>query len=144
MRGKSPQRYDGTVVTNKILGPDNFARLRIEAQQVAHRAERVNLSIGDEWRRARTGWIADSVWAVIFVLPGDPPGRIIETENAFRSGKLAAGERVGRQLGAIRQDAIREIDMVSSHRRTRVAAADGDAPARGRSARGEMIDNAGL
>ena len=59
--GVTPHRNAGVVVLGQVLGPNRLAVVGVQADEVAHRAEGPDLSVGDDRRAARSGRVGDRV-----------------------------------------------------------------------------------
>src|SRR5262249_40646627 len=143
MGGETPLADVHRVFTQQLLRPVNLARVGVEAKQVPHGTERVDLAIDDDRRAARTGAVRDLVFAGIFVLPEDFAGRLAQTEDAFGAGNLRRLFAL-RRLGDSFLDAVGHVNLAIGDGRPRVARVDRRAPANLRAALRKLLDDAGF
>src|SRR5262249_36775654 len=112
----------------------------LQAEEVAHGSQRVNLAALHDRRGPRPGRVAHAVRAVILVLPEDLSGRFFQAEDSLlaRDGALAGfAATPGR-------DAIGHVDPATGDRGAGIPAAQGGAPAHLRAFFGERLQDAGF
>jgi hypothetical protein len=143
MSGEAPERHFNLVFLEQILGPENVP-LEVEAVELPHRAEGVDLVAGDDRRGARSGGVADVVGRLVFVLPQDLAGHLVQTQHAFLAVHTTAAEGALGVLGPLGEHAIGDEDSAVRDGGTGVALGDGRAPAHLGTAGGELGDEAGL
>src|SRR6516165_6371799 len=95
-----PKRGLALVFFLEIVGPKDLAVLRIEAEQVAFGAQRIDLAVFHGGRRARSERIRNPVRAVVFMLPEYLAVGLVQTDHAFAAADLAMLKRVGRIVRA--------------------------------------------
>src|SRR5439155_24931834 len=83
MRREAPHLHRRAVFLAQVLAPQRLAVARVEAKQVAHRAERVKPAVAHQRCRARPGWVAHLVTALVLVLPEDLPGVFLQAEDTL-------------------------------------------------------------
>src|SRR5262249_58939414 len=93
-------------VLREVLRPDHLAGVGVEAKQVAHGAEGVDLAVLDRRGGARPGGVADLIGAVVLVLPEDLAVVLVEAQDALLAVNALAGETAGGVLDALRQAAV--------------------------------------
>src|SRR5262249_35484769 len=113
MSGESPVLWLGTVLVDEIALPERFTGLGVEATQIAHRAERVHFAAGHARRRPRPGGIGDAVLAVVFVLPDDVAGGLVQAQNSLAPGQIASGESIRRITRARLEQSVRDVNAAA-------------------------------
>lgn len=129
--GKSPEWRGDVVILFEVVCPKDFSILRIEAEQVAFGAERVDLAIADERCGTRSGGITYGVRTIVFVLPKNFAVGFVETEDAFGAGDFATLKGIAGVGGILGELAIDDVHATFGDRRPRIACADGCAPTNG-------------
>ena len=120
-----PQAFGvAPVVLHEIPPPRFLAGGGVEAEEVAHRAEVVDLPVGHRRRGARAGRVADGVLARILELPDFLAGGGVQAEQPFRPADGVARERVGRVRLPLVQLPIGDVHLAVGDRRPGVARAD--------------------
>src|SRR5262249_5410423 len=137
MRGEAPVLHRRLVFLAQVLAPDHLALARLQAEQIAHGAERVDALVAHEGRGPRSGGITDLIGAIVFVLPENLPALFIEAEDAL----LALRELLALGRGA---GAIGDIDASARDGGPRIAGPDGSPPAPDRAAVGEFVEDSAL
>src|SRR5262245_66267451 len=101
MGGITPDWMLGLVFRRQHFGPNHLAVLGVEAEEVAHRAERINLALVNQRCATRTGWIAEFlVGTIVFVLPDFLAGLGVDAKHAFLARRCLLGKRI-LDLGAL-------------------------------------------
>src|SRR5262249_3036002 len=140
--GETPLRHLPLVFLAQFLAPDWPAGRYVEAGEVAHRAEGVDLAAADRRRAPRPGRVGNLVVAVVFVLPQVPAGLRVEAVDAFLAATLAFLAGVGvLALGAV---VVEDEPGAVGHGRPRVPAGDRLPPDDRRPAGREFLDQPGL
>src|SRR5262245_35727067 len=93
MSAKTPDRRLDLVLLLQLFRPENGPFLRIQAEEIALGAERVDLAVRDRRRAARTGGIGNVIGTVVLVLPEDLPINSVQAQDAFLASEAipAAG-----------------------------------------------------
>ena len=94
MAGVAPHRRLRVVFLRQILLPNDFARVGLEADEIALGAERVDLVAVDDRRAARAGRVRDRVLHRVLVVPLLLAGRLVEAQHALDAGEFLAVEVV--------------------------------------------------
>src|SRR5205823_3790111 len=81
--GEAPHGGGDLVFLLEVLGPEELACGGVEAAEVAHGAQGVDLAPADGRGAARAGGVADLVGAVVLVLPALLAGGRVEAEDAL-------------------------------------------------------------
>src|SRR5262245_34916873 len=142
MRGEAPVLWLGAVLGDEITLPDRLAGAGVEAEQVAHRPERVYPASGYDRGRARPGGVGDAVLTVVVVVPDDLARGLIQALHTFAAGEVAAGESVRRVARARLENAVGQIDAAIGNGWTRIAGADRRSPEHFRAAGRELLEHA--
>src|SRR5208283_4173174 len=116
----------------------------LQAEQLAHGAQRVDLAVLDHRRGARPGGVAHLVAAGILVFPEDFAVRFVEAQDAVLARDHIAGKTTLGVRGPLIQDAVGDEDLAARHRRSRVTDADLRAPADRRAFLGKLLQDTGL
>src|SRR5262249_26137024 len=142
---RAPVAQFALVVAREVLRPDHLAAVGVEAKEIAHGANGVNLAIDHRRRGARPGGVANpSVDAVVFVLPEEGSGGLVEAEDALLAFDFLAGEAADGVLAPFGEDAVGYVDAAVDDRGASVAEADGRAPADLGPVLGELVEDARL
>ncbi len=119
-----------------------LARLRVEADQIAHPTQKVNLAAGDDRRGTRTAGVRHGVADAERVFPDEFAVLGVQAKNALLAHRFRACKGVaGLRLTGI-EDAIGDVDQSIGHRRASVAAADVLLPEHLGPAGRELVQNA--
>src|SRR5262249_52366422 len=114
VRGEAPDRHRSVVIAREVLRPEHLPRAGIQAEEIPHRAQGVNLAPGDDRRGPRTGGILDVVPAVIFMLPQLLAGLGVQAEHPLLALDPTLVERIARIASAIGEDAVGDVDLAAS------------------------------
>src|SRR2546429_555920 len=113
MPGKAPHGCACAEVLFEIAGPQHYAFLGVQAEQISLRAEGVDLASADQWRRARSRRVTHGVGAVVGVLPDEFAIRLVQAEHSLVSGNLAAVESATRHRRSGVNFAIHQVDAAA-------------------------------
>src|SRR4051812_3531595 len=125
--------------------PNLFSGRRIETEEIAHGAQRVNLAVHYYGRGARPGRIADLVRAVVLVRPKRLAGFRVDAEHALGPWDGVLGDPcflAGRRRWNIR--AIHHVEPIANDGRARVTRSDRHAPWNLWPAGGKSLEQAAL
>src|SRR5262249_12446975 len=128
----------------EVLLPHGRALARVEAAQVAHGPERVDLAAGDDGRGPGAGRVRDFVGARVLALPRQLAVGHVEAQDALLAGQGFAGETALGVLHPLVEDAVGDVDLAAGDRGPGVAHADVLAPADLGPALGELGQDAGF
>src|SRR5205807_3601480 len=115
MSCKSPGRHAGAIVFDKVLGPQDLAGRNIEAKQMAHGSQRVDLVTRNNWCRPRSGCVADFVGGIVGLLPDYSPVSLIQAKDAFFPRNRVLRESALWVLDAFGQNSIRDKVSALGH-----------------------------
>src|SRR4051812_32306365 len=121
MSRESPGGRACAVVLLVIVRPQHVALLRIQAEQVSLRAERVYFATTHQGSGPWTRGVAHRIRAFIGVFPDQIAIRLIETEHAFVSRDLAPRLDSARYLSRHARITIHEVDAPVRHRGSGIA-----------------------
>src|SRR5262245_21114904 len=132
------------MILDEVLRPQRLARRDIEAQQVAHRAERVNLAVMDQWRGPRTGRATYLIGAIVGVRPQNFSGLLIEAKDALLPLDGFLAERILGNGRTFRQRAGGDKNATLRDGRAGVAHANRRPPTHFRPALRKLVEDAGF
>src|SRR5262245_41760430 len=134
-----PRRRRCLVVFREVLRPDWLAVGGVEAEQIAHRAEGINVAAVHDRRRPRAGRVGDiRVGAVVGVGPDRLAVGRVHAHDALAAGLCARGRRVLRVRLAFH--AVHDVQLAAGDGRPGVTRADRLAPDDGRTVLRERSD----
>src|SRR4051812_4618952 len=109
MRREAPGLSGSVVVLHQLVLPERFSRLRVQADQMAHRAKRVDVVAGDQGSATWTGCVAELVRAIVFVSPFDLAAIGVDAMDAFLAGNRVRAERIAGVFCAGGEDTISHV-----------------------------------
>ena len=127
--GKPPDRHGCVVLCPQILRPDQHARGRVQAEKIAHGAERVNLAGADHGGSPWPGGVLDFIGAIIFAIPQHLARRRIEAKHPFLAGQRRLAKTAGWQFFPVVRNEISDIHAAFRNGWSSVTGSDGRAPA---------------
>src|SRR5262245_48328588 len=115
---------------------------------MAFRAERVNQTIVNGWRRARTGRVRNGIRTIVFLLPQLLAIVRAQTQDALCTRNALVWPMREKRfiviLRAFGQGSVHDIDLAVDHGWAGVTGIDRHSPAHLWPAFGELLDYAGL
>src|SRR5262249_9446923 len=137
--GEAPNGRLAVVFLLQLFGPQNLARICVEAVKMSLSPESIDVAIDHGWRAARPGRVRDSVRAVVSVLPNELTIFSVQTENSF----LALNQtflRSRRSRAGVRSVKVHHVNAMANDCGTGIAAEDRSAPDNLGPLRGERVD----
>ena len=111
--GISVDRHFNAIVAHEVLLPYDMAGRRVETEQVAHRAQRIDLVVVNGRRGPRTGTVGDRVGAGVGLGPKLLAGGLVQADDPFLAGRLVAVVPLGLDVfrGPVGQYAVHHEDL---------------------------------
>src|SRR5262249_51938284 len=130
----------GLQILDEVLRPDRFPGLRLQAPEVTHRSERVDLVADDGRRGPRAERVADLlVRAVVLVFPNLLAGVFVQAHDALLARR---GRGPGRLFSDRAGDPVHTVDEPAGHRRPAVTGPERRLPHLLRTVLGEFVEDA--
>src|SRR5258706_8977303 len=121
--------------------PGDFARMDLDAIEMAFRPQGIDPIAIDGRRGARAAGVGDGIRAVVLHLPEEVPIRIVKTENALDARQAAPREGILRCLDPFLEEMIGDDDPPRRNRRLRIPRPHAGPPKNSRPALGPGSKN---
>src|SRR5579884_3625113 len=102
------------IILHQVLGPARFAGCGIQAKQVAHGAQGIDLASTDDGRGAWPTRVGDGVRTVVVVFPEELAVVSTQAQESFHAGDAGARRPLGFALGVQGSNAIHDVDTTAS------------------------------
>src|SRR5260370_39881637 len=123
MGGEAPDLDGRLILFHEVLRPNDFTVGHIQAEQVPHGSQGVNLAVAVDGSRSWSGRVLYVIDAIIRMLPHNLAFGVVATEHAIFAGDLVLAEPAGGGLRLRAHAAVPDENRVSLHRPTRHAPA---------------------